>query len=594
MDARRVGHHAERVSSSLVTFKSAPGLTLRAARFVAAVGLGLVACCLILGPEHGMLGLLGAMSANAGRLDPWRRRLPTLIVVIATTAICQSIGVAIANTVWLIPPVMAVLTAVVVWAWHAQLTGPPGPLNTLFAGAFGAYMGSEGYTIGTLVPITVLGGVLAGAASMLILAVAPLAPAREAVVQADRAITDYLDPDDDAPEGSTAREQAKAKAYAAVSSAWQVLRVGLAPGRHQPSSEGRALERDLESGERALVHRLHADAFPGVEFRASADELPLGRPSLTYLLRRALQWGSWPQLVAARATIAVLLAASMMIASPVGHPYWAILSSLIVLHMGASRYDMTIRAAQRVLGTAIGVGVYFLVVLAAPSPWVKVAIVIAAIFIMESLMARNYAAGVIFVTLFALLMTPITAAGEVEMLMRDRLVETLVGVGVAVVVVWAVGRRAPVLLVRAHYRRTLHALLRPLDDLARGRTDGLPFHQDRRNLIFELGRSSSILAAARPDDPAQLNHWRPVEEQVASLAFAVFAECWHGARGPLPAAARARRQLMQLLRSLPPVSSQTIDTVAFVQNLSDIQHAFIAAAHGADDARSGAAPTTDG
>ena len=167
----------------------------------------------------------------------------------------------------------------------------------------------------------------------------------------------------------------------------------------------------------------------------------MGRPRARYLLRTAAERGSRPRLVAGRAATAVLLASSAAFLSPVGRPYWAILSSLIVLHMGASRADLTIRAAHRVIGTALGTVVYLGIVALDPSTWVRLCLVIAAVYALESLVTRNYAVAVVFVTVFALMLTPAASSAQIVTLMGDRVLETVIGASLAVFVTWSMGDR---------------------------------------------------------------------------------------------------------------------------------------------------------
>lgn len=474
-----------RLGRSLITFQPAPGRARRALRWVAAIALGLIGTVLILGPARGSLGLLGAMAANAGREAPLRRRARMLLTVGATTLICQGIGILTAPHPALIPPVMTVMTLTVVWAWHALQAGPPGPINTVFAGAFGTYMGSQGWTIPTLVPITALAWALGATASLLLLALDPHAPERESVEAAERAVDTYCDSPEPADGGSGAagsaagssaigqRAIARSRAWISVDDAWHVLRTGRTPGTVPLSAQGRLLEERLRRAHLRLVSTLHDQSFPGdhLDITKNFDLVPMGLPSARYLLRTAAQRGSRPRLVAGRAATAVLLASSAALLSPVGHPYWAILSSLIVLHMGASRADLTVRAAHRVVGTALGTLVYMGIIALEPPVWLRLCLVIAAVYGLESIVTRNYAVAVVFVTVFALMLTPTASSAQIAVLMRDRVLETAIGAGAAVLVTWSMGRRAPVLLVRRQYRLTLDSIVTVLADLADGLED---------------------------------------------------------------------------------------------------------------------------
>lgn len=588
---------ASRLGRSLITLQPAPGRARRAVGWVAAVAIGLVLTSIILGPSEGALGLLGAMAANVGRESPAPRRIRRCLVVGATTLLCQAIGMAIAPWPWLIPPVMTAMTLVVVWVWHALMTGPPGPINTVFAGAFGTYMAAHDYTMGTLLPITAMAWALATCASFLILSLDAHGPERQAVEDAEAAVDAFCELDAPDPGDAEAVERLgvrRSRAWNAVDGAWHVLRTGRTPGTVPRSRALQGLERRLRRAHMRLVARLQEQAFPSepADVADHSDLIPMGQPSAGYLLRTALTRGSRPTLVATRAALAVLLASSLAYLSPIGHPYWSILASLIVLHMGASRADLTIRAAHRVVGTAVGVALYLGIVSLEPGPWVRLGIVVLAIYGLEAFVTRNYAIAVVFVSVFALMLTPTTSIAQIEVLARDRVLETVIGAGSAVLVVWLVGRRAPVLLVRQQYRLTLRALLEVLRDLASGRVEErtraraitgaerAPRRDDvrdhRRHLLFELGRAGAILAAQLPDAPAALEPWNRLQRAVSSLGYDVVAAAWRQPGSGRGAAAEAYEQLAILVDALPPISSQNIDPMDLAARVRLINLTFVA------------------
>lgn len=507
-----------------------------------------------------------------------RQRIKLLLIVGAATLASETIGMLTGPYPWLMPPVMAGLTLVIVWVWHATMTGPPGPINTMFAAAFGAYMATHGHTISSLIPITAFAWFTAALASVLILALDVHAPEREAVDAADAAVSAYRDRPDDTSERVANRM--RSHAYNSVHEAWRVLRIGR--NRRPLTATGRDLEDHLMGIHLNLIQVLQSESFPASSLAIGANfrRVPMGRPPVVYLLKTAMQRGSRPWLVALRATLAVLLASTMMIASPVGHSYWAILSALIVLHMGASRADMTIRAAHRVVGTGIGVMVYFAIIALHPSDWAKVVIVIAAIYGLEAVVTRNYALAVVFITTFALMMTPIGSTADITTVMRDRFVETVIGVSAAVLMIWLVGGKAPVLLVRSQYRRTLGTMIAVLGDLAAGTSVTRKAREDRRNMVFELERASAILSSQRPDDPEALSRWQGVQEHVNRFGYDVMAACWRelppGGDAP---AGEAHQALADLVNDLPPISSKVIDATGLAQQITLIHRNYLIQMH---------------
>lgn len=115
------------------------------------------------------------------------------------------------------------------------------------------------------------------------------------------------------------------------------------------------------------------------------------------------------------------------------HWYWAMVAAIAVL-VGQNIHVRLTRGLQRFLGTVVGV------VLAAGIMWIDLPIVVVlaiAIFcqgFIEMIVLRNYAAAMIFITVIALLMVNIASPVAQETLMFNRIMETLVGVIVGMIV----------------------------------------------------------------------------------------------------------------------------------------------------------------
>lgn len=630
-----------RLWRSLITLEPAPGRWVQALGWAAAVAVGLLTTACVFGPAKGAMGLLGAMATGAGREAPLRRRLRQGFGAIFLTLACQAIGLAIAPYPWMVPLVMAVVTVSVVWLWHALLIGPPGPVNAVFAGAFGTYMGANGYGYELLV-ITALAWGAGMVGGLILLAFRPHQAEEIAVTTAESSVAtfchaaeqlaeeqqtaeprganqqaeehqtvelsranqlaeeqqtaappranqqaevhlpaDHRTPQQTAGGGSpgiVSREtlppdslvDLRERAYADLDKGWHVLRTGRTPGTVPLSAEGRALEERLRAAHLKMLAVMRRQAFPAsnADIEHHFNLVPLGLPSWRYLLRTAAQFGSRPILVAGRAATAVFIAGVAGLLSPVGHPYWAILSALIILQMGAPRADLTIRAAHRIVGTAAGVLVYFVAVSLHPGHWVELGIVIVAVYFMEAVVVRNYALAVTAITVFALLMTPVTSEEQILIVIRDRMVETVLGACAATLVIWLGSKRAPILLVRRQYRLTLNSLILCLEDIVAGRHDSTPrrgaidpVRVHRRNLVFELSRASAILVGQRADAPVDLAEWTAIQREVSSFGYDVVAAAWGptiGHDGP----ARALAAMKTLVEELPPISRHNINPAA--------------------------------
>lgn len=282
----------------------------------------------------------------------------------------------------------------------------------------------------------------------------------------------------------------------------------------------RGLLEGLTSLYQALIAHLQRDldlpvAGPG------PTVTPLGTPPVQYLLRASLPHASQACLLANRAAIAVALAAASGLAFGVDRPYWAMLSAAIVLHMGTSRQALTVRAAHRVVGTLLGLGLYFVVQGLEPSEWVRLATVVFSLYASELVITRAYAYGVVFITLYALLTLPVRTESALTTVIHDRLVETLIGVACALLVTAVLGRHAERAVMEHQYHTTMDALRAELRQLATPATGGGAAR--RRNLVFELGRSGALLLELRAEQTPEGRPWLAVHRALADLGFDVIA-----------------------------------------------------------------------
>lgn len=195
----------------------------------------------------------------------------------------------------------------------------------------------------------------------------------------------------------------------------------------------------------------------------------LGRPGARYLLARALQWPSEVLMVGLRVGIAAVVTGALAMVLPMAHPYWAIAFATLVLHQGGARQAQTVRGIQRLIGTMAGLGVYALILWWAPhGVWVALFLAVLQ-FSIELLVVRNYALAVTFITPLAL--TIASASGSQEPARRviiERGADSLLAIGVALLVLMVVGRGTAVLFARAHARRVVVGMQPVLGALAAG------------------------------------------------------------------------------------------------------------------------------
>lgn len=135
-----------------------------------------------------------------------------------------------------------------------------------------------------------------------------------------------------------------------------------------------------------------------------------------------------------RYTLGILIAGGLATAlGVIGHPYWAMVA-VVVPMAAADTPGRLIRAAHRLLGTLLGVLVAWIVLsIGLPAP----ALIIFAVLMQigaELFVGRNYGIALLFVTPLALSMVQLAHPLPVQDLVRDRALETLLGVIVAVVI----------------------------------------------------------------------------------------------------------------------------------------------------------------
>ncbi|MCI4656556.1 FUSC family protein [Cryobacterium zhongshanensis] len=139
-------------------------------------------------------------------------------------------------------------------------------------------------------------------------------------------------------------------------------------------------------------------------------------------------------LVILQNVVGVLLAGGLAMIVGIGHPYWAVVAVVAVLPPPRAAHSIS-RAVHRVVGTALGVVVTGLVLLPGPSvAWLVVVITVSQ-FGAEILVGKHYGAALLFITPLALSVVHLGSPVPVPALLVDRVVETALGAGVAILLV---------------------------------------------------------------------------------------------------------------------------------------------------------------
>lgn len=124
------------------------------------------------------------------------------------------------------------------------------------------------------------------------------------------------------------------------------------------------------------------------------------------------------------------------------HWYWAMVGAVAAVG-GAHVTARLIRGVQRLTGTLLGVLIAAGLLALQLPPWLVIVVAVALQAGAELFVGRNYGIAMLFITPLALLMVSLASPVAPAMLLRDRVVETVIGVavGTVVAIVSAVLRR---------------------------------------------------------------------------------------------------------------------------------------------------------
>lgn len=483
--------------------------------------------CLLFGPEVGPVALFGSMLAQWEVGRPLIPRLLCALIVGTVMTATMALGVLVAPHRLLVIPVVVSVVVVMTMAYYSfQLSRGPGPLHLFYATAIGSYFGLFPAVAWPSVAVTAFSTSFTGVLTLLFLIPDRHRPERRAAADAWSAVGAY---EAATRTGTTPADQLRLlrhAAYGAVNRAWLTLQSAtLGPlGRRGVAP----FEATTNTANRHLAELVAAQTYPGVPLAAPGRTARTlrGHPGLPFLFRHGFRRHSIAWFTAGRLGLAAAIAGIASEALGLGHPYWSILTATLVLHQWADRLTTTLRALRRAVGTVLGLGVVLLVAWIDPAPWPMVGVILACIYGMCLLLPVNYALAIVFVTPMALLSIEATGhGGTMAALLHDRLFETLLGVGIAIVVVYVTGRQAEPRLVRAQIRRTVGAIRDVLAALASDRTFAPDGITARAALQFELLTTTTVLTRATADNAA-LSAWHPVEIALIDLGYAVMSGCW--------------------------------------------------------------------
>lgn len=130
------------------------------------------------------------------------------------------------------------------------------------------------------------------------------------------------------------------------------------------------------------------------------------------------------------------LAGSIAVTLGLSHPYWAMVSAIVPV-VGSTTVGQLLRAGHRVIGTVFGLGVAFALFAWPLSPPAVLALLIVLTVATEMFAARNYSVALLFLTPLTIGMPYLLASPPLNELLFTRAVETVIGVGIVLVLILA-------------------------------------------------------------------------------------------------------------------------------------------------------------
>nr|WP_280476597.1 FUSC family protein [Nocardia asiatica] len=474
-------------------------------------------------PDAAVFVMFGAFAVLYGEGRPFRVRgwvvLAAGVALLAACAVGAATGAVLgagSGSSLVMVLVVSAIAVLAVFVIDALRLGPPGALFFALVGAGAMKAVESGTAVSTLLFCTACGVAASIVVSMAGVLRDRRKPERTAVEAAVRAVDAYVA----AREAGTPAIESRHRAGAAMADAWAaVYDAGL------PSDPGEAeLLATLQDARRRLAG--HAPAEDDTDDLLVDPLVSFARPGVGFRLGRSLSLSSHAAISSMRVAVGCLGAGALSALLGLERPHWAVLSALIVLQTGPDRVRGRVRAIHRFVGTIVGLGLFALIYQLEPAGYALIVLIAALQFCIELFVPRNYALAVVFITPVALIAGGVTlTGGPIGPVLRDRLVETVLGVAVAVLALHGVAPRGHRRTFRWMERRVRAAARDLLDRLRRQPMDAEAWVLVQ-HLQFELvGVVRSGIDAAT-DDPEWTREYWPEHAAVAHYGHDLLAACW--------------------------------------------------------------------
>ncbi|WP_299568988.1 FUSC family protein [uncultured Williamsia sp.] len=489
--------------------RAAAAFTLPASALLAA-GLGRTA----------LLAALGGFAVLYGENRPYRIRWR--VILAAGVALIASVGIlgALSQLAGASPSTAAslglvaasvVIAAIAVFVGNALRIGPPGPFFLVLAGGVALSVTRHGVD-----PLVVVGVTATGVGGSLLAGMAPAlvrrrAPEAAAVASATAAVEAYLDA------GASRSSQLRQGASGALLQAWSVL--------HDAAQVDGPLARRLWEAH----HRVHTGTDP--DPAGPSAMAPLPRPSVAHRLRSALHVDSPAAVATVRVAVAATVAGVLSVLFGLSRPDWAIVAVVLVLQLGPDRIRGALRGVHRLVGTAVGVGLFAVVHQLALSPPVLVVLLTVLTFVIELTVVSNYGLAVVAITPLALSMS--ASGPAIAGPAADRILETVIGVAAGVGALWVVAPRAHRRTTRFTRATTVTAMTRLLDTVATTPPASAAAMGRRRDVQWASMEAELAAGTAAVDEPSFAHDDWSRHLRLRASVHELLGVCWRRGDSPL-------------------------------------------------------------
>lgn len=493
--------------------------------------------------QTGLMATLGAFTALYGSGRPYLNRAGHLAIIAVSFALAVGVGIWASGSALTVVSCLTVLAMVATFLCSARQVEPPGAYMFVVACAAGTALPAAHLTPFSAGLVVLAGGMFAWLVHMAGALVRPRGPEKSAVAAAAAAVAAYLE-----TVGTPHERQTQRRAFTALHHAWDVLvlQQPVGPSRDGTLHRLRALNRRLHLMAVAALHQasrgervptqaaqlvrhiaLQAAKPPPPAGAHGGSWQPVARLGLFTSLQQNVQVHAPPMAAALRVGGAALLAGAIASTLELERAYWAVAAAVLMLHTGMGWLRTLQRGLERLAGTLGGIGLAAVIFWWHPQGFWLLATVMALQFTIEMLVVRNYALAAVFITATALTVgTGGLPVPDPSRLLLARVVDTVLGCSVALVIFRLTMSRSAPTRIPAALSRTLRAVDAALMELAGGRTGTAAALCIRSRLQQSTVRLMQAHDSAVSGSPAQRDQaeklW-PAAAAVEQLAYRTLA-----------------------------------------------------------------------